>query len=53
MEFNTNFRILFNGSINTLPNINKKQIHAKYTIIVLSKLNPPVLSFVHTMIELV
>ena len=31
-EFITNFKIFLIGTINTLPNINKKQIHAKYII---------------------
>lgn len=43
IEFNISFNILLIGSINILPNINKKQIHAKYVINVLSKLNHLVL----------
>ena len=43
IEFNTSFNMLFIGNINTLPNINKKQIHAKYVITVLSKFNHLVL----------
>lgn len=49
-EFNTSFNILFIGTINILPKINKKIIHAIYIIrVFVSKINPPVLIF-NTMI---
>lgn len=32
IELTTNFKIFLIGTINILPNINKKQIHAKYVI---------------------
>lgn len=32
IELKTNFNTFFIGTINIFPNINKKQIHAKYVI---------------------
>ena len=38
IELKTNFKILFNGHINILPNINRKIIHAKKVITVLKSI---------------
>lgn len=35
-EFRTNFNIIFIGAVNSFPNINMNDIHAKNAIIVLS-----------------
>ena len=37
-EFITNLHIIFIGTINILPNINKKNIHAMYVIILLKSI---------------
>lgn len=47
-EFNTNLRIVFIGTINTFPNINKKKIQAIYAIILL-KSNVYHLSLINSM----
>lgn len=47
-EFNTNLRIVFIGTINTFPNINKKKIQAIYAIILL-KSNVYHLSLINNM----
>ena len=47
IELITNFKIFFIGTINTLPKINKKHMHAKYVIIFVSILIPLQTLFIH------
>lgn len=42
IEFKTNFTTFEIGTINTLPKINKKQIHAMYVIIFVSIFSLPI-----------